>query len=173
MTRPSSAAGFTLVEVAIALSVIAIGLLGLLSVITNGLDLSTTSSETQRALSAARKKVESLKTYDFDTLYEDCSADNSGDVSQPGRYFDCADEDGGGALELQSGDSHHGEVEFLSEAESIAEFGAAGDFNKDGNYDDAPAAGWTQYPVVVTVRWQNRFGDRQVRVATVLFDQAD
>ncbi|MGH7294607.1 MAG: type IV pilus modification PilV family protein, partial [Polyangiaceae bacterium] len=129
MRRTESERGFTILEVLIAAVVIAVGLLGLMSTISNSLQLSQTSRETQIATTAAQNKVEEIRDLAQSTttfaIVMTTFANQTFDVD--------------GLAPMPSNLKAHGVVTFLSEPEAAAAFGLASvDLNGNGVTTDSP-----------------------------------
>jgi type II secretory pathway pseudopilin PulG len=179
--------GFTLLQVMVALVVLAIGVMGLLSAATEGMRMAQGSKETQIAIAAARKKIEEIRAFgstatNFSTVYTTYN-------NQAFRVF--LDRNGNGVfdttgnplttdldlLPLQAGDTAQGLVTFLSEPQAFTEWGptlpaAFCDLNADGdgtdNADGSPHGTPFAYAIKVQIRWQSDFGPRQIDVPTMI-----
>ena len=68
-------AGFSLLEVVIALAIIAIALLGIVSTFVHSINMGESEREQQIAKQAASKKIEEIRTATFDTLYATYNGD--------------------------------------------------------------------------------------------------
>ncbi len=167
--RPGSRGerGFTLLELLLAVGVVSVGLLGLLSVIKNGLDLDTTSRESHIALVEARKKLEEMKAVPFNELY---------DRYRPGGVIGDAytlampvQESTG--IKLPTLGNAQGTVTFLTEPQAASRYGVATfDCNRDNDSADAPDASWGLYPVRIRITWLSRGQTRQVELYSVVYN---
>jgi prepilin-type N-terminal cleavage/methylation domain-containing protein len=157
-------AGFTLLEVTVALAIITVAMLGLASTMAATLTTGETSTDTRIALGAVRGQIEDMRATDFSVLHS----------SWTGRVFGVAE------LRAPEGGGPHGSVTFLTEAEASDYLRAAGgpglvDLDADGiaGESEAPAPGWSAYAVRFTVQWLDRTradGARSIEVTTILLD---
>src|SRR5262245_25897285 len=79
MVRCSRARGFTLVEIVIALAVLAIAFFGMISVITYTTRMNLASQQRTTATRAAERKVEQMLNLPFDRIYSQFSLMGSTD----------------------------------------------------------------------------------------------
>ncbi len=178
-SRPSRA-GWTLLEIIIAFSVLSIGMLGYTQAIAKIGKVSELTREQSIALEAARSMLANISGGAFADLFrlynQDPSDDPLGANTAPGGNFAvagltalAADPDGlAGAIEFPATPPAGGAVE-LRENLPDSRFGTPRDLNGDGAVDAANhAADYRLLPVVVSVSWQSSQGPRQIRLKTLL-----
>lgn len=174
-TTSTAERGFTIIEVMVAAAVLAIGLMGLLSAISNGLKLSSTSRESQLALAAMRSRFDQMKADVFATLYSDYTTNAAKrdiiifeDKNSNGAY-DAGEE----SLPFVSGQSIHGSVAFLSETEAGAAWGVPGeaDLNGDGDANDAADASFGVYAVRIQLQWRGTAGNRSLELIDTIYER--
>ncbi len=159
--------GFTLLELMLAVCVVSVGLLGLLSVIKNGLDLDTTSRESHIALVEARKKLEEMKAAPFGELYDRYQ---SGGVIGNAFTLTAPVQDATG-VKLPTLQSANGTITFLTEPQAASRFGVASfDCNRDYDTADSPDASWRIYPIRIRITWLSRGQTRQVELYSVIYN---
>ncbi len=168
--RRHRTAGVTIVELVVAIGVLAVALLALLSVISSAGQLQQTTREKALAYNAARRKIEEMRNRPLDQIYRafnGTTADDIPGVSCPGSTFavDGLNADGLGPVgtivfpENSSG--------LLDERIADPTLGMPKDLNGDGDageVQDAAAAAphkaltndnYTILPVKVVIRWRS------------------
>jgi len=153
-------AGFTLFEVAVALALLAVGVLAICTSILATVNLYGTAKEREVAAAAALSKADELWRAPFGDLYRDYSA------ASPGEYFDVPD------LEVPAGRPAVGRVVFLRESQiggagvagrgADSYFGQTIDLNGDGDTGDGPFAGAPIHPIAIEVQYRSRYGTKDV-----------
>lgn len=124
--------GFTIVEAMLAAGVLLIGAMGMATVISDVLVLTTSTNDTTLALQASRSKMDQMwsqAAQDFGTLYVRYNSDTSDDpdANSPGDTFDVA-----GLAPKNSGD-HVGKITFfLVESTAATQLGLK---NNESQYD--------------------------------------
>jgi prepilin-type N-terminal cleavage/methylation domain-containing protein len=76
-------AGFTLLEVLIALAVFSVGMLGLLGMVATSIQANTLSQQTSVATNLAQDKLEEMKNMSFDSLFQPSAADPTLSTNAP------------------------------------------------------------------------------------------
>ena len=175
LRRDAARGGFTLIEAAITIIVLAVAALAVLSSMTYALRLFATNKETAAASQAARRRLELIKTEavtDVVALYNaDAADDPGGSGTAPGPTFavagltavtGSADDPGSVLLPLNAA----GE---LREDLDLAELGMPRDLNGDGLIDSLDhRADVAILPVLVRVTWNGVDGERTLFYTTVL-----
>ena len=171
-----SAGGFTLLELAIATSVLLIGFGALVSTLVASSSLGATNREEQIALEAARSAIEELKGEDFEQAFvrfNATQADDPGLGASPGSGFPIA------LLNVRPGDPDGfcGEILFPGDGTVLredfvdADLGLPRDLNLDGAIDALDHADdYLLLPVRVRIRWTGEDGLRQIDLVTTLAD---
>jgi prepilin-type N-terminal cleavage/methylation domain-containing protein len=166
-------AGFSLLELLVALSALAITIGGLsLSQVTS-IALSRGNQESARALDAAQTVLEELRDEDdFRAIYARWNRASADDpVGAPGADFDVR------GLEpvADDADGRVGEVIFPGDGTQLLEneldwaLGTPRDLDLDTFVDGTDqSADYRILPVLVRVRWQSGAGVRQVQLASTL-----
>jgi prepilin-type N-terminal cleavage/methylation domain-containing protein len=169
---------FTLIEIVIAMAVIAVALAGALGTITTSARLSRTDEETVIASQAARTMIEGLQAAPFrDTfkLYNAEPSDDPGGLGTgPGPDFDVAGFD----PLLTDADGRVGRILFpvpaaapgvLRENLVEASFGMPRDLNADGPIDNLDHVDdYLLLPVRVRIEWLGADGPRSFELDTIL-----
>lgn len=175
--RARRRAGFSLIEVLVAISVASIALTSLAATIASSRMATTTAHEVTLAKEAARLTLESMKSEPLAQVfarYNGTDEDDPGGVGTgPGNGFAV---DG---LEPVEGDEDGlpGEIVFpegafagtLREDLKDPKLGLPRDLNRDGVVDAADHSGdYRLLPVLVRVVWQSKGGPAQVEFKTLL-----
>ena len=160
-------AGLSLVELMIALVVIAIALLAIFSLVVSSSQVQQETREKALAYNAARLKIEEMRSKTFSSIWSIYKAGGS-----TGNTFAV---DG---LQPIAGDAAVGFIFFpernnlLSETVADSELGMPKDLNRDGDaLDDDVTNGATIYkilPVRIRIRWQG-VGDKSTSVTVTSF----
>lgn len=138
------ARGFTLVEVILSTGVLVVGVVALAAGVTSLSQLRRTTTETQRAVTAARTRLEQLRGEDFSTLVTNYGV--------PVGFAVDLDGDGYPDLDPVAGAAEAGSIEVQV-------------------VTDVPASAVGQLlRGVATVRWRGVGGDREVRLVTMISD---
>ena len=175
-SSPNSQAGFTVVELLIAVTVMMIALMGVVATITSVGTLGAANEDSARAYQAARSMVETLQSEspeDVFARYNDDPADDPGGAgTAPGRHFAVP------GLRVQTGDADGfvGQVLVPATAggalrEDVDDqgFGLPRDLNGDGAIDgDDHADDYILLPIRVRMEWTGNSGDRFFEYATML-----
>ena len=155
----SREAGFTVLEAAVSMAVLAVALLSLWGTIVYCSRSNVAAEQRKKALNAAQAKIEELKSQTFETLVS-----RFGPIGSVGDDFDVhsIDEDSGIAS---------GKILFYLD-ETKTTFGDNGgpiDLNGDGDVTDTDvSAGFQLLPARVTVRWVGPLGAQRVDLHTIL-----
>jgi type II secretory pathway pseudopilin PulG len=168
----------TLLEIVVAMSVLAVALVSYARAVALASVASSTSREATLAGEAGRRMIETLRATNFAqvySLYNDMAADDPGPGPAPGAHFAVA------GLKARTGDvdGFPGEISFptsglpgalfLRENIADAKLGMPSDLNGDGLIDAADhAANYQVLPVLVRVRWAGVGGPGQIEFQTVL-----
>jgi type II secretory pathway pseudopilin PulG len=176
--RPAARAGFSIVELMIAVVMLTVAVCGLSSSILSSLVLNRVNRESTLAQQAARDLLEQLQGEEFALTFAAYNA-------TPGDYGGLGVERGAGfavpGLDARSGDPDGlpgrvifptidvGGVEQLREDAFDPELGLPRDLDGDGLVDSGDKAGdYELLPVRVAVEWRGARGDRQYVLSTVL-----
>jgi len=168
-------AGFSILEITIAMGVVLVALGGLLSSTISSNVLNRVSQERARAYSAAVERLEIVQSTDFSDVYATYNAIKTDDPGGPGTAAGASFLVSG--LDLQSSDTDGfvGEVEFpvldmqLREDSVHQQFGMPMDLNGDDAIDSLDHADdYIVLPVCVRVRWAGISGDQVVELYTLL-----
>jgi hypothetical protein len=158
--RSRAEAGFTVLEAAVALTVLAVALLTLWGGLVYCSRSNLASEQRKRALNAAQAKIEELRSRPFDLLITEY-----GPGGTPGDRFAVPTIDTETAIA-------EGRVVFFIDERANPEGEALGlplDLNGDGDADDEDAsAACFLLPVRVTVRWEGVLGEQRVDLRTIL-----
>jgi len=181
-TIPRPRAGFSLLEITVALAFLAVAGGGLMSAIVSNMMTSRVNRETAIAHDAARAHMERLQARDFREIFaafnSDPSDDPGGPGTAPGAGFAIPglsvrpdDPDGlVGRIELPA-TAGAGTSQLLRENLADATFGMPRDLDLDGFTDGLDhSADYEILPVRVHVEWRGVSGDRAVEVQTLLFN---
>jgi len=165
--------GMTLIEVAIAGSVMVIGLLGFLRVVVMSIGSGAANREADLATQAAKQTIEQLQAANFDTLQDTYGVPPGGGVpgnafAVPGLNPDPNDPDGlvgeiimpvlvvGGAVQVR-------------EDLKMPELGMPRDLNGYGGFDSLDHAGDKLImPVLVRLRWRGAMGVSRMEFRTMV-----
>jgi len=156
----NSEAGFTVLEAAVSLSVLAVALCALWGTLVYCSRANRASEEKKQALNAAQAMVEDLKSADFDTLIAEF-----GPGGNVGNRF--------GVPTLDDDLSvAQGEISFYTDETNVVgdlQMGFPLDLNGDGdNADLDVSTGYQLLPVLVTIRWRGSIGDQRVDLRSIL-----
>lgn len=170
--------GLTLLELMVAMSILAVGLLGYAKAVARTTLASRTSREAALANEAARLTVESMRAQAFANvfaMYNTTNVDDPGGVISPGANFTVT------GLRARAGDldGMAGEILFpvttvgglpqLRENLVNADFGMPADLTGEGTIDAVNhAANYKMLPVIVRVRWRGVGGRGEIEYQTIL-----
>ncbi|HKE00197.1 MAG TPA: type II secretion system protein [Planctomycetota bacterium] len=174
MTRALRRGGFTLLEVAASMSVIAIALVATLGAIGTSTRASSTITEQEIATRAASAVLEEMAAVRFADLLATYDASPANDPVAPGRapgeFFavpELAPADGAAAAEI-------GRIVLptigaqLREDGARPELGMPRDLNGDGKIDSRDhAADYRVLPALVEVRWRGAGGPCRIAIPCV------
>lgn len=176
--RRTARSGLTLLELCIAMAVLAVALVGYAKTVARTTTASRTSREAALANEAARVTMESMRAQAFANIfamYNTTALDDPAGVASPGANFAVA------GLEPRVGDADGmpGEIVFpvttvagqpqLRENLVNAEFGMPADLTGEGTIDAVNhAANYKMLPVIVRVRWRGQGGPGMVEYQTIL-----
>jgi prepilin-type N-terminal cleavage/methylation domain-containing protein len=175
--RRRARAGFSLIEVLVALSVASIALTAMAATIASSRMATTTAREATLAKEAVRRTLETIKSQDFPlvfALYNGTGDDDPGGAgTAPGQGFAVA------GLDPREGDADGlpGEIVLpegvlpgvLLENLNVPRLGLPRDLNRDGAIDGNDHSGdYRLLPVLVRVEWQSRGGRAKVELRTML-----
>lgn len=168
------AAGFSFVELVIAMTVLVIAIGAIGSSLVASMNLGTTNEETALAVDAAYSAIERVRGEPFAQAFANFNADLGDDVGAgPGKHFAVAGLD----LRPDDPDGFVGEVIFpgdgteLREDVDDRELGMPRDLSSDGVIDALDHAGdYALLPVRVRLEWTGRAGPRSLEVVTTIGD---
>ena len=152
--------GLTLLEVAVAVSVMSVAFMSLFASLTSSSALSAASSEDVLALQCAQNQLETMKTTPFASVFSTYYA-------PAGKTF------------AVSGLGPHasGKITFLAEQSYGTISGKAVDLDFDGSTaGTTPNASYAYFPVQVTITWRSRSNraatspPRTVTLTSAIFD---
>jgi hypothetical protein len=162
-----------MIEALIVLASVTITILGILTAHVTAAQLNRTNHETAIASETVRSRMEQVSAADVAqviTLYDTNAAnDPGGSGTAPGATFTVA------SLSANSS-GQAGSVEMpiasgqLREDTNNPNLGMPKDLNGDGTIDSLDhSADWKILPICVRLRWKGVNGDRDLRLATVLY----
>ena len=163
VTLTRQAAAHSLLEVMVALGVVALGVASVFSVIFFGMRGESETQEHAIAVQAATTQMEEIRNIPLDTVLASLSE----------RSFFAVLGDRGQRLEPPASAvaPEAGRVEFCRESGAPGdlpsvkdEFGLDLDLNGDGDLLDGPAEDFVVYPIKITIRWRTTGGESQARV---------
>lgn len=158
-TRRSGEDGFTVIEAAISMTVLAVALLSLFGTIVYCTRSNLAAAQKDQALAAAEAKIEELKSHPFHLLVPDYGP---GGTIGPFFPVDRID-DGAGA---------QGILVFGLDETSIFG-GPPQDLNGDGDADDTDvSADHEVLPLRVVITWTGVLGEQQLELRTLLMPEA-
>ncbi len=181
--NPRPSAGFTLVEIAVAMPIIALAIGMFIQMLSAGSNLRRTSHENWNASNAIQTVLEEMRNCDFDdlfVLYNDHPFDDpTGAGTAPGAHFDvegmaplASDPDGRVGrvvLPTHNAGTTVAPIWQLREDQTNAALGLPRDLSGDSIVDLNDHAGdYSLLPVQVELQWQSTFGPRLVRIQTIL-----
>ncbi len=162
MPRKMSESGFSVLEAAISMTVLAVALLTLWGSLVYCSRSNLAAEQRKRALLAAQAKIEELKAHPFDTLIADY-----GPGGTVGEEF--------AVPTLDDGDGARGRVVFFVDETANPAGEALAlplDLNGDGDTDDQDVSGsFLLLPTRVSVRWEGILGEQRVDLRTILREE--
>jgi type II secretory pathway pseudopilin PulG len=175
--RPSRRAGMTLMEIVIAMGVLAIALLGLVAGIMTAQRTNEASRELTIAMNAAREKEEEMRSRTFAEIYalynSNPADDPGGPGTAPGSTFAVQ------GLVPVAGATACGQIVFpegpggfLAEAVVDAKLGMPRDLNGDGDIDaDDRSSDYGMLPMRIAIRWRGIYGPGEFEINTILYEK--
>jgi type II secretory pathway pseudopilin PulG len=162
-------AGIALVEILVALSVLAIGFLSLVATLAQNARLQRLTHEKHLAILGAESVLEDLRRGEFRTL-----ASRYGPSGSPGPDFDLV----GLNPRSTDPDGHVGRISFLLDETAsdpiAAAFELPRDLNGDGDALDVHvAADYRILPGRIVIEWAGAGGDSRIEVRALLIDSED
>lgn len=175
--------GLTLVELMLAMAILAVAILALMMVIFSAASLQHNSREKTLAYNAARKKIEEMRDSPFSLIYARYNAstvDNPAGLSSPGDTFDVA------PLPRVTAGTPVGKIEYPESGGILREdihrvnpglaaglgMPSGKDLNRDGALDSASRnADHKVLPVRITVRWKSGRTPTQIEVSTFITEK--
>ncbi|MBL8858074.1 MAG: prepilin-type N-terminal cleavage/methylation domain-containing protein [Planctomycetes bacterium] len=172
--------GFTLIELAVGMAILVIGVLGFSQSLVSAQKLDVKNREMDRAAQAAREVMERMRAESFPDVFRrfnTVTADDPGGAgTAPGAGFSVA------GLTARAGDADGlpGEIIFptlsaspeaIHETVVNAQLGMPRDLNGDGVIDAADhSTDYRVLPVIVRVSWRGVGGDGYYELQTMLAD---
>ncbi len=170
--------GLTLIELVMAMTILAVALLGYAKTVAMASVAASTSREATLASESGRRMIETLRAADFDEVfvrYNSTVADDPGGIVSPGANFAVTGLD----ARANDADGMPGEILFptinvggalqLREDVVDVKLGMPSDLDGDGAVDAANhAANYENLPVLIRVRWRGVGGPGQIEFQTVL-----
>ncbi len=165
--------GFTLVEVMVTVTIMSVGILGLLQTLLLTTRLNTFSKEKTIAMEAAREKLEELRVYKFQEIYRAFNSDPSDDPDGPGTGPGPNFEVQGLNVRSDDPDGVTGRIAFPERETTVdPELGMPRDLNGDGLItDDDISLDYIFLPVSIYVEWARDQGPREIRIQTLLAER--
>lgn len=173
-SRPcASRAGLTLIELALASSVVLVAILGALGAVTSSSDLTSSTRETTTALAAAQMMMERLHGTPCEEVwarYNDIAGDDlDGAGTTTGFAVDGLDPQDGDADGLVGRIVLPAPAGPLTETFVDASLGMPRDLNADGAVDGNDHSGdYVVLPVRVLIEWRGSSGDRSLELSGLL-----
>lgn len=177
--RAGGRAGFTIVEVMVAVVVLVIAIVGIVGSMLSAMALNRVNRETTIAQQAARRMVEEVSGVPFRDAYviynQEVGDDGGASMAERGAGFAV------NGLRPQNGDADGmcGRIEFpdfdngggnflLDESTADAAFAMPRDLNGDNDSLDTLDTNYRLLPVRVWVEWAGVSGNRSIRFETML-----
>jgi type II secretory pathway pseudopilin PulG len=172
-------AGFTIVEVMVAVVVLVIAVVSIVGSMLSAMALNRVNRETAIAQQAARRMIEEVSGVPFRDAYVIYNAefgdDGSAAIPERGPNFvvdglQAQDDDVDGRCgRIEFPDVDNGGGNFLLDETTVdAGFAMPRDLSGDGAADTVLDAGYRLLPVRVWVEWRGVSGDRSIRFETML-----
>lgn len=178
-SQPVGQAGFTIVEVMVAVTVLVIAVVGIVGSMLSSMALNRVNRETAIAQQAARRVMEEVSGVPFRdafVMYNTVVGDDAGsDLPERGPDFvvnglqaQLADADGlCGRIEFPVVDDGMGSIR-LREDVVDAGLGMPADLNGDGDAVDDVTNDYRLLPVRVLVEWRGVSGNRSIELESML-----
>jgi prepilin-type N-terminal cleavage/methylation domain-containing protein len=175
--------GMTLIEVSVALPIVLVALGMFLQMLTAGLGVRNSSSETWAASCAAQDVLERMRNTEFRDLFQQFNADPMDDIAGPGTAHGHLFAAVGLKAAKPDENEFVGEVvlPFVNAGTNVApmwqvredhvnaDLGLPRDLNSDNLVDSLNhVADFSVLPILIRVRWQGRWGPRTFTLSTVL-----
>jgi hypothetical protein len=162
-------AGLALVEILVALSLLAIGFLSLVATLAQNARLQRITHEKHLAVVGAESILEDLRRADFRSVVTEF-----GSGASPGPNFDLV----GLAARPGDVDGRVGRISFILDetaADTVAkQLGLPRDLNGDGDaLDTSVKADYRMLPVRIEVEWSGAGGDSRIEIRGMLFGPED
>lgn len=181
LCKGSSRSGFSLIEIAVVMTLLVIAIGGLSSAVVSSVRLSRTNEETAIANDAARQMIAEMRNVGFSTIFVSFNTNAADDPglagSAPGPNFPVpglspqADDPDGMVGEIEFPEGNLGLGVALDETRNgnlDALLGLPRDLNGDGDADDLVQNDYIALPVTVRVRWTGSAGRSVVTLRTVI-----
>lgn len=171
--------GFSLLEVMVAFSISAIGLLSFSQAIVGAVALKQATAEQALASNAARQLIESCNSVPFEEVYARFNSDPADDpaaglivggkFSVEGLQVRSDDVDGMvGSIEFPGSSLLVGSEQLREDAVDVG-LGVPMDLNGDGVIDASDHSGdYLLLPIRVRIEWRGRGGDSKIEFKTIL-----
>jgi len=175
--RTPKSAGLSLLEVAFAITLMTVGLLGAMAATVRSISLNEDVRLESLALAAAHSNIEQLRGHDVAEVFTRFNATTTDDPTgvSPGNTFsvaglDAASDGVEGAILFPTRSSAPAILTELPDSDG--DFGGlALDLDLNGATNDADVtADFKVLPVLVRVRWRGRTGDREIELFSQLAD---
>lgn len=170
--------GMTLVEIAFALTILVIGVLGFAQALIIAVQANVAQRESTLAMQAARRTLESVQATALGVAFRTFNADPGDDPGAAGSAAGATFAVRGLQAQTDDADGQPGEIVFpiapgaasiLREDVGDAALGMPRDLDADGVVDAADHSGdYRILPVVVRVRWRGVRGEGMVELKTLL-----
>jgi type II secretory pathway pseudopilin PulG len=166
--RARSRSGFTLVDIALAVTILVVAVAGLSGTVVSTVRLTRTSEESSDAYEALRSMAETIQGTQFDQVFALYTANP--DFAVPGLTPVADDADGiVGDISFPTGGP--GGLQLREDA-ADADLGMPRDLNGDGVIDGLDhAADYILLPVRLRLSWRGVSGDRTLDLSMLLIDQ--
>jgi len=170
-------AGFTLVELLTAITILVFGIGALISLVATTSAANRLSRETALALSAAHAAVERMRGDPYDEIFARYNLEDGDDPGGAGKAPGASFAVQGLAPQAGDADGLPGEILLPADGPELYEdednelFGLPRDLNMDSVVDALDHSGdYRVLPVLVRVSWQGRTGPRTIRLLTTIGD---
>ena len=169
-------AGFTLIELIAAASVLAIAACGMSVAIVNAMSTSAVTRETAQARAAARQlmeQIQNIPVHDVFATFNTISTDDPlGPGTAPGGIFDIQTKPAAVQVSNMTGEILFPEAGVAGELREDVQdpiLGMPRDLNGDGTIDNLNhALDYIVLPVRIRIRWQGVAGDRSLDLCGLL-----